>query len=383
MTYQEIIHIVIVNRKKLVVYPFIVTLILYILLLFVYPVSYRATVSILPPDPAYTGGLGSLLSGQDLSSLAMGGGATANSQLYIEELKSRSAALYVIKKNNLVKFYNVKNELDAVPILSENLDLELTKEGIVKINVVITSSLVPDIFDNKSFLKKLSSDVANSYVEALDLLNRQKLSSKAKKAREYIETQLDITKAGLDSVEAKLAEFQKINKTISLPDQVKAAIESASQLKTEIVKTEIDINMAQSNMSSDNKSLQGLKEKLQSLKSQYNKMEMSNQDYLLAFRNVPDIGKQLAALMREVRIQNEVYVMLQQQYYKEKIQENRDIPTVEVLDEAIPPMKTYSPRTLFSSVLGGITTFLIMLLGLMLTENKNIFSKFKEIKNYV
>ena len=82
------------------------------------------------------------------------------------------------------------------------------------------------------------------------------------------------------------------------------------------------------------------------------------------------MGKELASLLREVKIQNEVYMMLQQQYYKEKIQENRDLPTVEVLDEAIAPVKAASPRVLFSTVLGGIFVFLLMSLILIISERK-------------
>ena len=54
-------------------------------------------------------------------------------------------------------------------------------------------------------------------------------------------------------------------------------------------------------------------------------MEMGNQDYLVAFKDVPEIGRELAQLVREVKVQNEVYMLLQQQYFKERIQENRDL----------------------------------------------------------
>jgi uncharacterized protein involved in exopolysaccharide biosynthesis len=383
MTFQTILRIIFAKRKNLLLYPALVFILLYILLSFMYPVSYSSEVSILPPDNSHQSSLGSLLAGQDLSSIITGVASNANSQLYMEELKSRSAGVYVVRKNNLVRFYKVKNELAAYSKLFSNLDMELTKEGIIKLHVVVTSTFLPDIFDNKYALKKMAADISNSYVEALDMINRRNMASKAKKAREYIESQLSITRACMDSAEAKLAAFQRTNKTIALPEQVKATIESASQLKTEIVKTEIDINMAQSNMSSDNKSLQALKEKLQSLKSEYNKMEMNNQDYLLAFNNVPEIGKQLAVLMREVKIQNEVYSMLQQQYYKEKIQENRDLPTVEVLDEAVPPFSSCAPRTFFSSAMGALTVFLLMMLGYILSEKNNIFEKIKELSKNV
>ncbi|MBK7378254.1 MAG: hypothetical protein IPJ03_04520 [Ignavibacteriales bacterium] len=65
--------------------------------------------------------------------------------------------------------------------------------------------------------------------------------------------------------------------------------------------------------------------------------------------------------------------MLQQQYYKEKIQENKDIPTIEVLDKAIPPLKAVAPRTIFSTAVGAIFVFLFLTLILILKE-KRIFN---------
>ena len=85
---------------------------------------------------------------------------------------------------------------------------------------------------------------------------------------------------------------------------------------------------------------------------------------------MPTLGKDLAGLLRDVRIQNEVYVLLQQQYYKEKIQENREIPTVEILDEAIPPKKPVGPRILYSTVVGTIFFFVLLSLVFILRDRK-------------
>ena len=200
--------------------------------------------------------------------------------------------------------------------------------------------------------------ISNSFIEGLDKINQDKLSSKAKKARIYIEGQIRKTKTILDSVENKLMDFQKANKAVSLPEQVNAAIDAAAKLKAEIMKTEVELGLLEPNLRKDNKSLLALKNKLNNLQEQYNKMEMGSQDYLVAFKEVPELGKVLANLLREVKIQNEVYTMLQQQYYKEKIQENKNLPTVEVLDEAIPPLSSSSPRTVFATIMGGIFVFL-------------------------
>ena len=148
--------------------------------------------------------------------------------------------------------------------------------------------------------------------------------------------------------------FQTKNKTIAIPEQVKAAIEASAQIKSEIIQTEIQLGLIKSDASEKSRVVVALNKKLQQLKEQYSQFETGSEDYLLAFKDLPTLGKDLAGLLREVRIQNEVFVLLQQQYYKEKIQENKEIPTIEILDEAIPPKKSVAPKIVYSSVVGAI-----------------------------
>ncbi len=382
MNFNDIIHAVLFNKSKIIKVTVIATLLLFLILFFIYPLTYQSPISLLPPEKDNQAiGLGALLSGQDFSSLVTGGTTNANSQLFAEILKSRSAALHVVKKHNLVDYYNSDNVYEAAKKLTGDLNIDITKEGILKLDVEVRTSIFPMIFENIDSVKKFSADLSNSYVEALDIINREKLSSRAKKARQYIEDQLVTTKLRLDSVELGLMQFQEKNKTISLPEQVSAAIDAAAKLKAEIVKTEVEIGFLQPNLREDNQTLLSLKSKLQELKDQYEKMELGNQDYLLAFKEVPELGRELASLLREVKIQNEVYLLLQQQYYKEKIQENKDLPTVEILDEAIPPLKASGARVIFASVTGGIFLFLFMSL-IYIIQDRKIYLVRKENSNH-
>ncbi len=379
MSYHEILNTIIFHRNIILKVTSISTILLFLILFFIFPRTYNSTVSVMPPENNNeTGSLSSLLTGQDFSSILSGGLSSANSQLYIEMLKSRTAALYVVNKYHLVKYYDSDNAYLAAEELQDHLGIELTKEGIIKLNVEVSTSLVPMLTSKIDSVKQFAADLSNAYVEALDKMNREKLSSQAKRARQYIEDQIVKTKSQLDSVENKLAEFQQKNKAISLPEQVNAAIDAAAGLKTEIVKTEVELGLLQSNLREDNQTLIGLRTKLEQLREQYNKMAMGSQDYLVAFKDVPELGKELASLLRDVKIQNEVYLLLQQQYYKEKIQENRDIPTVQVLDEAIPPQRKSSPKTIFSTIAGGFFIFLLMSLIIVLNERKTYWFKTKE-----
>ncbi|MGE5811833.1 MAG: hypothetical protein ACM339_10040 [Ignavibacteria bacterium] len=383
MNFNDIIHAVLFNKSKILKVTVIATLLLFLILFFIYPITYQSPISILPPEKDnQTIGLGTLLSGQDFSSLLTGGSSNVSSQLFAQILESRTAALYVVKKYDLVDYYNSDNVYEAAKKLTEDLNIDITKEGILKLYVEVRTSFFPMIFENIDSVKKFSAALSNSYVEALDIINREKLSSRAKKARQYIEDQLITTKLRLDSVELGLMQFQEKNKTISLPEQVSAAIDAAAKLKAEIVKTEVEIGFLQPNLREDNQTLLSLKSKLQELKDQYEKMELGNQDYLLAFKEVPELGRELASLLREVKIQNEVYLLLQQQYYKEKIQENKDLPTVEILDEAIPPLKASGPRVFFATVTGGIFIFLFMSL-IYVIQDRKIYLVRKENSNHL
>jgi len=376
MTLHDIIHILLVNWKVILKYTIGSAIIVFIYLLLISPVTYKAQVTILPPaENDQLSGLGSLISGSGVGDFLTGKLAPGNSQLFIQILKSRTAAEYVIRKNNLLEFYNEKKEYEAVKILQSELELDLSKEGVITVSVNVSSRYLPLFFSNISSIKELSANISNSYVEALDSINREKVSYRAKRGREYIEEQLKITKSELDSAEVKLMEFQKKNKTVSLPDQLTSAIESAAKLKAEIVNTEIEIGLLEPNSKPDNRTLLALKKKLNQLNNEYEKFDINSDDYLIAFGDVPELGMQLSKLLRTVKIKNEVYLLLQQQYYKERIQENRDVPTIDILDEAIPPEKKVSPRLIYSTFISSIFVLLMVSSFLIFREKKMSFFK--------
>ncbi len=379
MSYHDILHIIIFNRAPILRTTLILTLILFLILLFVYPITYDAQTTILPPEQNNQfGSLEEVITGQDFSNLITGGASNSSSQLYEEILKSRTAAVYVVNKFDLAKYFHVNNIYEAAKKLEKSLTVEITKEGIIKVNAEVSTPLFPFAGNVKDSTRNLAADLSNAFVDALDKINKEKLSSKASKARQYIETQLTETKSNLDSAETNLTEFQQKHKAISLPEQLSAAIDAASKLKSEIVKNEVELGIARTNLREDSKEVASLKENLVELKIQYGKMEAGSNDYLLSFKDLPVLSKQLASLLREVKIQNEVYLLLQQQYYKEKIQENRDLPTVQVLDRAIPPLKASSPRIIFSTFTCALFFFLLSSLVFIIDGRKNYYYKLRK-----
>ena len=371
MNWHETINTILLNLKSILKITVASSVIIFLILLFIYPHTYQSTVSILPPERnSSMNGLGNLISGKDFSDLFTASISNASSQLNIEILKSRSAAIYVLKKLKLQNLYDKKDINHAAKKLSDNLEIDLNKEGIIRLSVLVKTNPIPWFFDDENSKKKLSAELSNTFIEALDKINREKLVSKSKRVRIFVEEQLKQTKIKLDSVELALMDFQRKYKTISLPDQIKSAIETAVQLKTEIAKTEVEFGLLQYNVNQSDQLYNSLKKRLEQLRLQYKNIELGTEDYFIAFKDVPLIGKELSVLMREVKIQNEVYLLLQQQFYKEKIQENRDLPTVEILDEAVAPTSKDSPRTIISSVMSGVFIFLLVSFIFVVLETK-------------
>lgn len=359
MDFHTIVHTILVNWKRIISITILSMILLFLIFMFVYPITYTSSVTILPPERKKDFGLGGLLgSGSDLSSLSLGSLSIASSEIYIQILKSRTVSEFVVNKLKLKEKFSVDTEQEAVGKLQNMISTDLNKEGIVKLSVDVTSGLFPSIFSNKDSLKSEAQLIAKTFIEGLDFVNNSKISNKSKRTRIYLEGQLELTKATLDSVEKALVEFQQKNKTVALPEQMKSSLEAAAKLKSEITRIEIEMSLLKNDVTEENKYYNSLKKQLEELRNQYYKFDTDKIDYLVSFKNAPELGREFSSLYREVRIQNEIYVMLQQMYYKEKIQEKRDIPTVDILDEPIKPDKPSSPRMIFSTVIGGIFIFI-------------------------
>ena len=366
MKLQEILRIILLHYKKLLLLTLAGTIVFTVLLYLFYPLTYTSTCVVLPPEQKTGASLSGLLAmgGGDLNNLIPGAGKT-NSQLYAEILKSRTVALEVVKKYRLAEFFDADDSLEAATELRNRLIIEVTKESILKVSVALSTGPGGRLSAEKDSVKHLTAKVTNGFIAALDRVNRDKLSSTAKKARIYLEDQLVKTKVSLDSAESALAVFQKESKAISLPEQLNAAIETAAQLKGEIISTQINLGYLSQNLSSDNQMILSLQKKLQALEQQYSKIENSNKDFLLNFSSAPELALRLADLTRTVKILNQVYILIQQQYFQEKLQENKDMQTIDVLDEAIPEKKPSSPRTLFSALMVFLSIFLLLLFVLI------------------
>jgi tyrosine-protein kinase Etk/Wzc len=389
----DYIKVLLKHRKTLVRNVVVVSILIAIISLFL-PKTYTGVATILPPEDAQSTDFLNVLTSSPLSNFIFNESRTT-SDLYVEILKSRSVLDGVLKrefvykkhkenpqKRTLLKILNAKSLQKGREKLDSKLNVKASPEGIISVAVELND-------------RYLAADVANALVSELDKINKEKSTSRAKNSRIYIENQLKLTGEKLNKASEDLVQFQQQYKAISLEEQTKTAIEKAGELKGKILAKNVELGVALQTMKPGNVNVVQLRKEIEELDRQYNylqygdSLKLENQkEFYIPFADVPEVGLELANLMREVKVQETVWELLNQQYYQAKIQEARDTPTIQVLDEAVPPELRTKPKRKLLVLIGSFLALMISIFWAFVSEyvdrvksDTANYSKTKEISD--
>ena len=369
--FWEFLSVLFKWRRLLMLNTILAAILTFVVMIFV-PKWYKASTTVLPPEKDNGGlslmssmlssGLGSLLGGGGGMSLP---GMATPSDLYATVAQSRIVCQGVIDRNNLKKVYKIDPDDRADELAQKELlartQVTVGPEGILTIN-----------YEDKN--PELAAAVANSYVEELNRVNQENMNSKARSMREFIDKRLNESVSDLASAEEAYKNFQQVNHTIALDDQVKAEISAMADLRGQLVVAQIELGVMQNSMLPSNPRYQEQEYKVGQIKDQLQKLESG--DTLstgssvlnLSMGAAPELGLELVRLTRELKIQETIFELLKQQDEQAKIQEMKDTPSVQVLDRAeVPHTKSRPKRTVYA-MMGGIMSFGLSLIFVMLLE---------------
>jgi len=357
-------------RKWLIINFLTVSIISAAISLFL-PKWYLATSTIMPPQQD-TGllGLSRLANSIPFSGVGLDflkGGDMGYTYLAI--LQSRTVLDRLIDEHDLLTIYEFKdNERDkARKAVVENLDFNLNKEGTITISVL-------DKDPNRA------ANMANALVHYLDSLNVILNVEKARNNRIFIERRFTQNKLDLKDAEEALKSYQENYGAISLPAQAEAAIKSAAELKAQIMATEVELGVKKKYLSASHEDVVQTRNRVAELRKKLAEMQYGNHadgatngdaksnDILPPLAEVPELGLQYARLLREVEVQKTLFELLIQQYELAKIEEAKTIPTVQVLDRAIPPERKNKPKRALIVIFSALSTTMIFMLFILVIE---------------
>jgi uncharacterized protein involved in exopolysaccharide biosynthesis len=274
-------------------------------------------------------------------------GLKTPSALYIEIMKSRTVGDQLIQSFDLRthywmgagrfpwlrgKLYATRKKLQRFTSFEED-----RKSGVITVSCT-------------DYDPQLAAKLCNAYVTEMNRLAAELNTSDAHRERLFLEDRLKTAKQELDQDSMALSRFSSQSAVVDPQGQGRSVMDAAARVQGELIVAETDLKGYQQIYSDDNIKVRTAQARIRELQAQLKKLLGSSgpenraqgQAYP-SMRTLPLLGYQYSDLYRQAKIQETVYEFLTQQYEMAKIQEAKELPTVRVMDPAVPPERKSGP----------------------------------------
>ena len=327
------------------------------------PKYFNAQIRLMPPTSNSGSGQAALLG-------ALGGAGGAASMLgiktpgdlYVGLLKTRSISDHVIAKFSLKEAYKIKTAQNTRLQLASLTKVVAGKDGIINI----------DVEDQDP---KRAAAIANEYFYALQNMMQRMAITEAGQRRLFFETQLKQAKNQLTDAEEAFKMMQQTTGVLQLDTQGKVAIEAIARIRAAISAKEVELASLRQYATPENPDYQRKSIEMDALRNESSKLERSqtgdaNQVANLGNnKKLTDSGMDYARRLRDLKYAETVFELLAKQFEFARLDESRDVASLQLIDEAIVPELPSRPnRTLL--ILAGSLFSLLFAVAIVLLKTR-------------
>lgn len=369
----------IAQRKRMIVRLTLLTAIAVTIICFTMPLKWESR-ALISPIADNTAGI--QLNTEFLNSLGemplLGSQKMEMAIDFITVVDSRTFREGVIHQFNIIDYLRITkpDSLVAMEIalkkLNANiLDIELKQSD----NTIQITVLTKD--------KYLSQKIVEYVIQTLDYYIRYQKQIKSKITREFLEQRTSAIKTQLDTLLILSRNFESKGKAISIDEQTTATLDLYSELVSQKIMNDIDLEIAKQQYGKSSPKIEELETKSQLLTAKINDFENNLSGnlpkYLLQLQDLPEANMQYSKIQLDIKIMNQVYEYLYPIMEAARLTELKDMPAIEIVDRpSLAGMHTYPKRLL----LVVMVTLAALLLGCILAildafiplEQKRYFS---------
>lgn len=332
--------------KKFLIINLIIVSVIATIISFSIPETFKSTSKIIlaPQNSMGLGGISSLMG--DNSALSLGaklfGVSSTNEDLILGLLGSRSIIEKVVNKFDLYEYYEETDERNydkLIKKMSSDLIFEPNEYGMIEISII-----------NKNPI--LSADIANYFVSLADSMNIELGIRSAKNNRIFVESRYNKNVHDLKIAEDSMYTFQKRNGIFAVPEQLEVSVKAAAEIEAMLVQREMMLKMLKETSGENSPQYSNLFSEVSILKEKVNELKYSDRlsstsNVLFPFKNVPDLILKYYRLYRNVEIQSKIMEFTLPMFEQAKVDEQKSMPTVLIIDKAVAPQIKYAPKKAF------------------------------------
>lgn len=332
--------VIVVKHKILIITMGIFVLISsYLVIRFFIPEQFDSEALIVSSDSDSMGGLSSILS--SFSDLPIGipglsgGGSTDR---FTTIIYSRTNLDKIIAKFNLFEEYGLETMKETRKNLVSSIEAEETAEGAYRIGVRASSP-------------QKSADMANFIVSELNTTMLELNTAKSKENRHFLERRYLEVKQNLRNAEDSLVVYQKESGIFLAEEQAFASFEAYSKLEAELATKEVEATVLGKLLGSDSPLVANAKIAADEFKRKLDRIKSGKDKagIILSMNDLPKRTMNYLRFYRDVEIYNKMLAFIIPLYEQARFEEQKDIPLLQVIDEAVPPQKkSWPPRSLFA-----------------------------------
>ena len=358
---------IIVKWKKFFIYLLFPTLIFTYLAIYIFvDEQFDAEVLIVPTGDEGMSGISSLIGNLDLNlPFSFGGATSPDMNIYSTIIYSRTNLEKIIDKFNLIENYGLSADIKdfrkkAVEILYGNINASETDFMAYAIEVRANDP-------------KLASDIANYLVE---LVNEKIVALKTEKSRNnriFLEQRLVEIRESLRIAEDSLVNYQEFSGIISPEEQYKGIVEAYTGIESELIMKRIQKSVLEKIKGEKSPEVTNLHYEIEEIDNKLMDFKKHGEPagIIPPMKNLPEKAINYFRLLREVEINSAILEFMLPLYEQSKIEEKKDIPTLQVIDFAVPyETKSYPPRLLFTLLI-TFSVFLFAFFSILLKERSN------------
>lgn len=276
-------------------------------------------------------------------------------------IQSKDIRRKLIDRFDLINSYKLKKSkqpyLDAIKVLDKKIVVApLEKSGLGFSDIVAFEITITDTSANRAY------QMINYFFENIQQTVNKISNEKALRTRSFLEKQLEKNTIELDTAKKKLFEFQKKYKVLDMPLQIKEAISAYASLKTTALMKSLELDFANDEYTGVSQNITSIKQQLEHYNNKIDSLEnKKTPDYLVGFSSAPELFSTVVELTKNVEVLERIDVSLKQTLEVAKIQEIKNMATLQVIEKPIIAEYKYKPKRL------------IVILEIMIIENILLF----------
>ena len=326
---------------------------------FLLPKEYEATVQILPPqEKKQSFGFSSMLSSLPIPALRLGERGTP-SDISLATIKSTTTRWRMVEKFGLMQRYEARTLTDAIETLADNTTAAMTEEGMLAVSVLDKDP-------------QMAADMANYYIVLLDSTNKRFSHKTASDRLDFIRGLLQEEDKKLEDKMKRLEQFQSEHNAISIADQSRAVILTATSMQTAVMELGIERQrLIQSGLGPNHDKVKQLEREidlrlgtLAFLRDGPNPTDNGllrlqlDENLFLPLKQIPSVAQEYADLEKDVLVQTSLLLVLLQQEAQALIEAKDATSTVQILDPATPPEIKAKPQRVLIVFLAGLLSLI-------------------------